>query len=100
MIEPASKTQSRVIERMGRSAGQLALVASLLSGCARAPSFNILGSFFPSWLICTIVAIILASLIRLALVKWSLEHVIRWPVLVYPCLAVALALTLWLILFS
>jgi YtcA family len=100
MIEVVSKVKSKFGEQWGSIACRLGFFASLLSGCARAPSFNIMGSFFPSWLICTIVAIIVASLVRLVLVKYSLEHVIRWPVLVYPCLALALALTFWLILFS
>ena len=27
----------------------------LLTGCGRAPSFDILGSFFPAWLVCLVV---------------------------------------------
>ena len=39
-----------------------ACIAAMLlnTGCSRAPSFNILGSFFPAWLLCGIVGIALA----------------------------------------
>ncbi len=67
-----------------------------LGGCGRAPSFDILGSFFPAWLICLVVAIILA-VVSLALLRRYVE--IAWPVLVYPSLTALFAFALWLVLF-
>lgn len=79
----------------------LALVGlGLLSGCGRAPSFNILGSFFPAWLICMIVGIILAALVHWILKAINQEKLIHWSIIVYPCLAAFFAFTLWLIFFS
>ena len=67
-----------------------------LEGCGRAPSFDILGSFFPAWLICLALAIIL-TVVSLALLRRYVE--IAWPVLVYPSLTALFAFALWLALF-
>ena len=80
----------------------LAALASVsaTAGCGRAPSFNILGSFFPAWLICMVVGIVLAAIAHWALTHYKLGKEISWPVLVYPCLAALFAFTLWLVFFS
>ena len=76
------------------------LLAPTLAGCSRAPTFNILGSFFPSWLICLIAGICLAALVYWILARYKLENLIAWPVLIYPCLAAFFSFLLWLVFFS
>lgn len=76
------------------------LVATAIAGCGRAPTFNILGSFFPSWLICLVAGVILAAIASRIFVRLALDKEILWPVVVYPCLALLFACALWLILFS
>ena len=76
------------------------LLATLLAGCGRAPTFNILGSFFPSWLVCLVGGIILAFIANRIFVRFAVDKEILWPVVVYPCLALFFACALWLILFS
>ncbi|MBB6142361.1 hypothetical protein HNQ77_000299 [Silvibacterium bohemicum] len=73
---------------------------SLLAGCGRAPSFNILGSFFPAWLICMIVGIVLAGITNWVLARFKRDRLIQWTIVTYPCLAAFFAFTLWLIFFS
>lgn len=68
----------------------------LLTGCGRAPSFDILGSFFPAWLLCFAVGILLAVLCR-TLLQTRVE--IAFPVLVYPGLTAIFTFALWLALF-
>jgi hypothetical protein len=75
-------------------------VLSALAGCARAPSFNIVGSFFPAWLICMVVGIVLATIARSVFAYYKLDKEIAWTILVYPCLAGFFAFTLWLVFFS
>ena len=72
------------------------LALLLLEGCGRAPSFDILGSFFPAWLLCLVPAIILTVISRALLCRYV---EIAWPVLVYPSLTALFAFALWLILF-
>ena len=74
--------------------------ALVLDGCRRSPTFNILGSFFPAWLICMFVGITLAAVTNRALARFNLDREISWSIVVYPCLALFFACALWLILFS
>jgi hypothetical protein len=74
--------------------------ALLAAGCSRAPTFNILGSFFPSWIVCGVLGILLAAAARLFFVRIRLETELSPLILVYPCLAAFFTFTLWLIFFS
>jgi hypothetical protein len=73
----------------------------LAAGCSRAPSFNILGSFFPAWIGCGVIGILLAVAVRLFFVHIKLEDKLLFPlILVYPCLTLFFTFTLWLLFFS
>jgi hypothetical protein len=72
----------------------------LLAGCSRAPSFNILGSFFPSWILCGVIGILLTVGSRVLFVRIKLEEQLSPLILVYPCLAAFFTFTLWLLVFS
>ncbi len=78
--------------------GLLAVCA--LAGCRRAPTFSILGSFFPAWLICMVAGVVLAVIANRVLVYFKLDKVVVWQIVVYPCLALFFACMLWLIFFS
>ena len=83
---------------------QAAIVAlcgcALLSGCSRAPSFNILGSFFPAWILCGLIGILLTVAARLVFVRYQFEQELSPLILVYPCLTAFFTFTLWLLFFS
>jgi hypothetical protein len=70
------------------------------TGCRRAPSIDIIGSFLPSWMFCTVAAVIVTGVVRWQLARRRLEHVIPALALFYPSLAVALACLFWLIFFA
>ena len=72
------------------------LAALPLTGCGRAPSFDILGSFFPAWLLCFVAAMLLTVLLR-ELLRCYVEIV--WPIVTYPSLTALFAFALWLTLF-
>ena len=76
------------------------MVSAALSGCGRAPTFNILGSFFPAWLLCLVAGIVMAVLVNRILTWQNLEKEIVWSIVVYPCIALFFACLLWLIFFS
>jgi hypothetical protein len=69
----------------------------LLTGCGRAPSFDILGSFFPAWLACLVFGLLLAVAARSLLLR--LHVVIALPVLTYPSLIALFTFALWLAFF-
>ena len=76
----------------------VALFSCLLSGCNRAPSFDIAGSFFPAWLVCLFLGILLAVFARWLLLRQKIAMV--FPILVYPSLAALFTFLLWLVFFS
>jgi hypothetical protein len=90
------------MQRYRKLTAPLAALGALgvLAGCGRAPSFNILGSFFPAWLICMVVGILLAAVVHWLLARFKFDKEIAWAILVYPCLAAFFAFTLWLVFFS
>lgn len=73
---------------------------ALLTGCARAPSFNILGSFFPAWLLCMVAGLLFATIVNWIFVHYGWDKNVPWGIVVYPCLAAFFAFTVWLIFFD
>jgi hypothetical protein len=73
------------------------LFVLVLSGCTRAPSVDVIGSFFPAWLVCFIVAIVLTSLVRWTLSRLQMK--VELPVLLYPSLTAFFTFALWLVFF-
>jgi hypothetical protein len=74
--------------------------SAFLAGCSRAPSFNILGSFFPAWILCGLIGILLTVAARLLFVRYQFEQQLSPLILVYPCLTAFFTFTLWLLFFS
>jgi YtcA family len=83
-------------DRFARAGIVLALL--LLASCSRAPSFDILGSFFPAWLVCLIVAVLLTVFARWLLLRSRVG--VAFPLLVYPGLTAIFTFALWLVLFN
>ncbi|MBB1200621.1 hypothetical protein EGM70_09975 [Enterobacteriaceae bacterium 89] len=71
----------------------------LLTGCERAnaPSFSLLGSYFPSWLACFFVGVIVAIIFRVLMVKAGLDDYLPARIVVYACMALFVAFTLLLL---
>jgi hypothetical protein len=63
----------------------------------RAPSFDILGSFFPAWLVCLALALLLTIASRWVLMRVHVE--LSLPILTYPSLIALFTLSLWLVFF-
>lgn len=68
-----------------------------LASCARAPAIDILGSFFPGWLVCLVPGILLSVLVQQLLARRRME--LSYPALVYPCLTALFTFVTWLIFF-
>ncbi len=80
-----------------RRALSLLFITPLLVSCSRAPAIDIMGSFFPAWLFCFVLAIVLTAFVRLALQRLHIQ--LAFPILVYPSLAAFFTFALWLIFF-
>jgi hypothetical protein len=77
-----------------------AVTASGLAGCGGAPSQNILGSYFPSWMLCALAGLFASIAIRQGLVAMGIDKSLPVPLLVYLALTVALAFATWLLWLS
>jgi hypothetical protein len=89
------------IARVNRPIHCVAMVAiALLTGCGRAPSFEIVGSFFPAWLLCMVAGLLFATIMNWIFVHYRWEKNVPWGIVVYPCLAAFFSFTVWLIFFA
>ena len=69
-------------------------------GCDRAPSYSILGSFFPVWIFCFVAGLLLTLGVHLVLRRFNLAAQLSPAVLVYPSLTALFTMSLWLIFYS
>ena len=59
------------------------------------PQIDIIGSFFPSWMLCALLGIGAALLGRWLCVWTGLHPYVGPPALIYTCLALLVTLVLW-----
>lgn len=74
-----------------------AVSLTALAGCRSAPSQNILGSYFPSWMICVLVGLGATVVVRQLLVATGLDETLPAPLIVYLALTAAFAFATWLV---
>jgi hypothetical protein len=79
--------------------GYLCALCLLCSGCDHAPSIDIIGSFFPVWMLCLAIAVVLAFVVRYFLVRFKLDSEVGPVALFYPSVVVLFTSLLWLIFF-
>jgi hypothetical protein len=84
-------------QRFVRYAFAFAFAPLLLVGCGRAPAVDILGSFFPAWLICLVAAILFTAIGRFVLLRFNLK--VALPVIFYPSFTAFFTFALWLLFF-
>lgn len=77
----------------------LVVALTLLTGCRSGPQINLLGSFFPAWMLCVGIGVGGALLLRQVFVRAKLEPYLGILPLFYFSLGVLLTLASWLIFF-
>ena len=78
--------------------GALALLCP--AGCSPAPSQNVLGSFFPAWMLCAGIGFCAAVACRVILGAVRLDKHVLAPPLGYLAVALAVTLFTWLYRFG
>jgi hypothetical protein len=63
------------------------------------PQINVVGSFFPSWMLCAAIGIVVAILARKLFVRVGVDPYVGPRALVYPSLAILVTLVLWVTFF-
>ena len=76
------------------------LPALLLAGCAHSPTLDVLGSYFPAWMVCIVLGLVLTVITRQLLIGFKLNVHLRLAGLVYVCMAVLWTLGVWLLCFK
>jgi hypothetical protein len=74
----------------------------LLPGCQlddHAPTVDLLGSYFPVWMICIVSGIVLTLAARQLFIGFKLDAYLRPAPLLYLCLAISFTLAVWLMFF-
>jgi hypothetical protein len=88
---------SRKLEAVSRLIPWVCLLSGLVAGRDGAPSRNILGSYFPSWMVCALVGIVLALVARAVLKVTGLLEELPAPLVVLLAFGCAVNFALWLI---
>jgi YtcA-like protein len=68
-----------------------------LGGCNGAPSRNILGSYFPSWMVCALLGIAVAGIARAIFKATGILQELPVPFVVFLAIGCAATFALWLL---
>ena len=77
----------------------IGLNSVFLTGCRGAPSINLLGSFFPAWMLCVGVGVAISVALRQVFIKTGIEQHLPARMVVYLCLWGLITLLTWLLFF-
>ena len=75
----------------------LAILSLALAGCRVGPSIDVLGSFFPAWMLAIVIGLVITGIVRQLFIATDLHAYLRPRGLVYACLIILSTLTTWLL---
>jgi YtcA family len=83
------------------TAGPLALLGLLgLGGCQPgAPSLNLVGSYFPAWILCSLIGVAVGLAARAVLSATRLADVAAYPLVVCIAVGVIAGVVAWLVFY-
>ncbi len=78
------------------------LIAAALGGCEvhGAPSFEIVGSYFPGWMFCGLIGILSAIAVRVGFVASGIDNVLPYQLFVCSAIGLCCGLLAWLLWFG
>jgi len=76
------------------------LAAAPLMGCSASPSLYMFGSYFPAWMLCGTVGIVVAIAARAVFVATGLADVLPYQLMVCTAIGIAVALLTWLLFYG
>ena len=71
-----------------------------VAGCSRNPNVEIVGSYFPGWMVSLLIAVALTGVAHVVLRRQGLVHAVGHPALIYPSMVVLFTCLLWLCFFA
>lgn len=75
-------------------------ILPLLTGCAGPPAVNVVGSYFPAWMLCTLIGVAVAVCFHQVLVLCRIEERLLLPLITHTAVATAATLAVWLAWFG
>ncbi|MGC9941196.1 MAG: YtcA family lipoprotein [Verrucomicrobiota bacterium] len=81
----------------------LPLAGMTLAGChadAHSPTLDVLGSYFPAWVVCIVIGLVLTLITRQIFIGLKVDAHLRPAPLVYLCLMIFYTLSVWLLIFQ
>ena len=94
----ASSADTREITPMICSRSPI-LAALLCGGCSYAPNVPVFGAFFPAWMLCALVGIGFAVILRVLSAATGLSRRVEIPAATYPLVALLFAAAGWILFF-
>ena len=64
------------------------------------PSFSLFGAYFPSWMLCLLVAIIIAILLRVVFIRLGVDDILPFRLTAYTAIVIAIACGLALFVYG
>jgi hypothetical protein len=86
-----------------RSSFLLPLAGLMLAGChadEHSPTLDVLGSYFPAWVVCIVIGLALTLITRQIFIGLKVDAHLHPAPLIYLCLMVFYTLSVWLLLFQ
>jgi hypothetical protein len=74
-------------------------IGLIMAGCGRAPSIDVLGSFFPVWMLCAIIGVVVAFFLRSLLLRFKVEPHVGPLAIFYPSVVILFSCLIWLVFF-
>jgi hypothetical protein len=78
----------------------LSIPTIFIAGCGRNPNVEIIGSYFPGWMIALACAVLLTLAAHSLLRRRGLNHALGHPAIIYPGMVVLFTCLLWLCFFA
>ena len=75
-------------------------IALPVAACSYAPTMDLFGSYFPAWMLCAVLGVVAAVIIRQMLAVTGIGEYVVAPLLTYAALAVSATLLAWLLWFG
>ncbi len=66
-----------------------------LAGCGGAPSVTIAGAYFPAWLLCSLISVLVAVIVRGLMIATGLSNHIPYQLAICSSIGVIVALVVW-----
>jgi YtcA family len=76
------------------------VVIGMTAGCARNPNVEIVGSYFPGWMISLAIGVLLTGITHTFLRRRGLVHTVGHPAVIYPSMIVLFTTLPWLCFFA